>query len=90
MSLQFDEIFSQKAENYEFYFRQKFCKKIVKICLHLSYIVQNSFHFDEIFHIKFKNSNFVFETKMMIFPYSTPILDQIQNPAKYDGESVDQ
>ena len=29
-------------------------KKIVKLCLHLSYIVQISFHFDEIFHVKFK------------------------------------
>ena len=29
-------------------------KKFVKLCLHLSYIVQNSFHFDEIFHMKFK------------------------------------
>ena len=27
-------------------------KKFVKVCLHLSYIVQNSFHFDEIFHKK--------------------------------------
>ena len=29
-------------------------KNSVKLCLRLSYIVQNSFHFDEIFHIKFK------------------------------------
>ena len=29
-------------------------KKLVKLCLHLGYIVKNSFHFDEIFHIKFK------------------------------------
>ena len=35
-------------------------KKFVKLCLHLSNIVQNSFHFDEIFHIKFKLSNFRF------------------------------
>ena len=27
-------------------------KKFVKLCLHSSYIVQNSFHFDEIFHKK--------------------------------------
>ena len=31
-------------------------KKLVKLCLHLGYIVQNSFHFDEIFfHGKFQN-----------------------------------
>ena len=31
-------------------------KKLVKPCLHLDYIVQNSFHFDEIFfHGKFQN-----------------------------------
>ena len=45
-------------------------KKFVKLCLHLAFIVQNSFHFDEIFHIKFKipilqkslknSSNFVY------------------------------
>ena len=29
-------------------------KKFVKVCLHLSYIVQNSFHFDEIFYRKFQ------------------------------------
>ena len=29
-------------------------KNSVKLCLHLSYIAQNSFHFDEIFHRKFK------------------------------------
>ena len=28
----------------------------MKLCLHLSYIAQNSFHFDEIFHRKFKIS----------------------------------
>ena len=32
-------------------------KKFVKLCLQLSYIVQNSFHFDEIFHM---NSKFQF------------------------------
>ena len=31
-----------------------FWKNSVKLCLHLSYIAQNSFHFDEIFHRKFK------------------------------------
>ena len=31
-----------------------FMKKLVKLCLHLDYIVQNSFHFDEIFEINFK------------------------------------
>ena len=31
-------------------------KKLVKLCLHLDYIVQNSFHFDEIFFMEnFKN-----------------------------------
>ena len=29
-------------------------KNSVKLCFHLSYIVQNSFHFDEIFHRKFQ------------------------------------
>ena len=29
-------------------------KKFVKLCLHLSYVEQKSFHFDEIFHRKFK------------------------------------
>ena len=35
---------------------QKFClkKNSVKVCWHLSYLAQNSFHFDEIFHRKFK------------------------------------
>ena len=31
---------------------KKIMKKFVKLCLHSSYIVQNSFHFDEIFHKK--------------------------------------
>ena len=35
-------------------------KNSVKLCLRLSYIVQNSFHFDEIFHIKFKLPILVF------------------------------
>ena len=39
-----------KIENSNFYLRQI----SVKLCLHLSYIEQNSFHFDEIFHIRFK------------------------------------
>ena len=34
---------------------QKSVKKFVKLCLHSSYLVQNSFHFDEIFHKKKKN-----------------------------------
>ena len=48
----------------------KTTKKFAKLCLHLSYIAQKSFHFDEIFHIKFKitilqkslknSSNFVY------------------------------
>ena len=29
-------------------------KKFVKLCLHLGYIVQDSFHFDEIFQINFQ------------------------------------
>ena len=32
---------------------KKIMKKFVKLCLHLSYIVLNTFHFDEIFNIKF-------------------------------------
>ena len=34
---------------------KKVTKKFVKLCLHLSYIAQNSLHFDKIF---FKSSNF--------------------------------
>ena len=31
-----------------------YTQDLVKLCLHLSYITQNSFHFDEIFHRKLK------------------------------------
>ena len=47
-----------RSDNYTqkpiFTYQNFFLKKIVKICLHLSYISQNSFHFYEIFHRKFK------------------------------------
>ena len=33
---------------------QKIMKKFVKVCLHSSYTVKNSFHFDEIFYKNFK------------------------------------
>ena len=32
-------------------------KKFVKLCLHSSYTMQNSFHFDEIFHTHKKKKN---------------------------------
>ena len=41
-----------------FYLPEKIMKKFVKLCLHLSKIVQNYFHFDEI--SKIPNSNFEF------------------------------
>ena len=44
----------------EFYIEKKNTKKLVKLCLHFDYIVQNSFHFDEIFHDKIQTSNFRF------------------------------
>ena len=37
-------------------------KKIVKLCLHLSYIVLNTFHFDEIFTENFKVTILAFVT----------------------------
>ena len=40
-------------------------KKLVKLCLHLDYIVQNSFHF----HGKLQNSNFSKMELKLIFPY---------------------
>ena len=52
---------------------KKFVKKFVKLCLHSSYKVQNSFHFDEIFHRKFENSEFclqkIREKNSRIFVY---------------------
>ena len=43
-------------------------KKLVKLCLHLDYIAQNSFHFDEIFIMEnFKSSKFQF---LQFFNYS--------------------
>ena len=47
----FMKLFSHKIQNSNF---TKMMKKIVKLCLHSSYIAQNSFPFDEIFHRKFK------------------------------------
>ena len=47
----FMKLFSHKIQNSDF---TKNMKKFVKVCLHLSNIVQNSFLFDEIFDIKFK------------------------------------
>ena len=45
----------------EFHIEKKIMKKLVKLCLHLDYIVQNPFHFDEIFFMEnFKNSKFKF------------------------------
>ena len=57
----------------------------MKLCLHLSYIAQNSFHFDEIFHRKVKIPILVcvalrrhlvailgiFAVLKLIFPYSS-------------------
>ena len=47
-------------------------KKIVKLCLHSSYIVQIFFHFDEIFFIKIKQDFFdiLFETKSLSYRLS--------------------
>ena len=39
-------------------------KKIVKLCLHSSNTVQNSFHFDEIFFIEFFQYNLNFRAKI--------------------------
>ena len=44
---------------------EKIMKKFVKLCLHSSYIVQNSFHFEEFFSNKIQDSNFgLYVTKM--------------------------
>ena len=39
-------------------------KKFVKLCLHSSYIVLNTFHFHEIFHFKIENLNVIFGKKV--------------------------
>ena len=39
-------------------------KKLVKLCLHSSYKVQNSFQFDEIFSQKAENCEFYFRKKL--------------------------
>ena len=42
-----------RFENYkQIFIEKKTMKKLVKLCLHLGYIVQNTFHFDEIFSWK--------------------------------------
>ena len=47
----------QKGESYI----EKTMKNLVKLCLHLGYQAQNSFHFDDIFFMEnFKNSKFKF------------------------------
>ena len=38
-------------------------KNFVKLCLHLGYLVQNTFHFDEIFHYKIGDTNYNFGKK---------------------------
>ena len=58
--LSFWRDFSLHNWKFEFYFWkkklaknwEKIVKKFVKLCLHSSYTMQNSFHFDEIFHKK--------------------------------------
>ena len=42
---------------------KKITKKLVKLCLHLSYTVQNSFQFDEIFSQKAENCEFYLPAK---------------------------
>ena len=53
-----------RFDNYkegEFYKAKKIMKNFVKLCLHLGYIVQNSFQFDEIFFMEnFKTSKLQF------------------------------
>ena len=52
----------------EFYIAKKIMKKLVKLCLHLGYIVHNSFHFDDIFfHGKFQNFKI---TNLAVFNYN--------------------
>ena len=48
-------------------------KKFVKLCLHLSYALQNSFHFDEIFHKK-KNHEKICESLFTFKLHTTELL----------------
>ena len=53
-------------------------KKFVKLCLHLGYIVQNSFHFDDIFFMEnFKTSKFQFQPFLNYRRHLTGILGNI-------------
>ena len=65
--------FDNYTKKGEFYIEKKIMKKFVKLCLHLSYIVQNSFHFDEIFHKK-KNHEKIRESLFTFKLHSTELL----------------